>query len=94
MTADEARALLDRMKPVPQCQSCWMKNPPTITVNDIDKVPTKVHENCPKEHYPFLPIIVESSVPLLTIEECHDALFTLLDQYAMIDELVKLGYGK
>ena len=80
MTKDEARALLDRMTPVPECTQCRMKNPPSEMVNSMSGM-VLAHKGCPRVDDYFVPSIEPGGISLLNPEEARDALTTILRLY-------------
>lgn len=86
MDALRAQALLDRMAPVPECSLCGMSNPPTEVVPyqlwDEPSVDVVVHQDCPRKTKHYLPEVVAGCTTLLSVEECRDALTTIIRLYA------------
>jgi hypothetical protein len=80
MNADEAKALLDRMTPVPECSLCGMKNPPTEERDSMCGM-VNSHKGCPREDGYFVPSIEPGGIPLLNPEEARDALTTIIHLY-------------
>jgi len=85
MDATRAQALLDRMAPVPECSRCGMSNPPTEVVPyqlwDEPSRDVVVHLDCPRRSRHTLPEVVAGGTTLLSVEECRDALTTIIHLY-------------
>ncbi len=94
MTPEQARTLLNRMKPVPECSMCGARNPPTKPVYDIDNERVVAHDGCPKHNKTFIPVVSQGAGMLLTADECFDALTTIIDLNYAIEDMMKIWERK